>query len=237
MSRICFLFNLVMHFLVINGNSVSCPAFPEFAGHNGIQQDTTPDNQILYNGRIWRNLYTGVKEDQFLFSREFLPGTVTMRGKTFSDIRIRYDIFKDEILIPGNPGGIIQLNKEMVDSFSILFQNKSYQFVRIPDDSLTGLEGYINILYRGEHTLFVRYSKKIGKLADEGKYDKFYQVSKIYIFKDGILHQVNSKKSLIKFLRGNNTAIRNFIKMNKIKISIKYPASFIPVLSYLDNLR
>ncbi len=226
-----------MLILVINGNSVTCPADHEFAGRNELQQDTIPDNQILYNGRIWRNLYTGVNENQFLFSGEFLPGTVTMRGKTFSNIRIRYDIFKDQILIPGNPEGILQLNKEMVDSFSILFQNKNYQFIRIPDDSLTGPEGYYNVLYRGKHALYVKYSKKIGKLADEGKYDKFYQISRIYLFKNGILHQVNSKNNLIKLLREDNTAIRNFININKIKISKEYPASFIPVLNYLDTLR
>jgi hypothetical protein len=237
MSRICFLCILFMNFQTINGNPGSCPAFPEFAGFNELKQDTLPDNQILYNGRVWRNLNTSVKENQFLFSREFLPGSVTMRGKTFSNIWIKYDIFKDEILTPGDQGKILQLNKEMVDSFSLFFQNIRYQFVKIRGDSLTGLEGYCNILYRGKYSLYVKYIKKIGKLAEEGKYDKFYQINKIYLFKDGVPHPVTGKNDLVKLLSKNKTAIRNFTSKNNITVSKENPASFIPVLSYMETLK
>jgi hypothetical protein len=237
MSRIFLFYILFMNFLTINGTYGTCPAVNAFDNADLSLQDSIPDNQTLFNGRVWRNLYTSVKEDQFLFSREFLPGSVTMRGKTFSNIKIRFDIFKDEILIPGNPGGILQLNKEMVDSFSILFKNKRYQFTRIPVDSLTGLEGYCNVLYNGKHALYVKYSKKIEKLADEGKYDKFYQISRIYLLKDNIFHPVSSKNDLIKLLSEDRAAIRNFINKNKITVSKESPESFIPVIGYLDTLR
>jgi hypothetical protein len=226
-----------MNFLIVNGNSGPCTVYPEFAGFNELQRDTIPDNQILYNGRVWRNLNTNVKENQFLFSREFLTGSVTMRGKTFSNIRIKYDILKDEILTPGNPGKILQLNKEMVDSFSLLFNNIKYQFVKIQGDSLSGLEGYCNILHRGKYPLYVKYVKKIGKLADEEKYDKFYQINRIYLIRNGLLHPVSGKNDLVKLLSEDKVAIRNFINKNNITISKEDPASFITVLSYLETLR
>ena len=49
---------------------------------------------------------------------------------------LKYDIFKDELLTPVDPGGILQLNKEMIDSFSLSFQNKTYRFEKIQEDSL-----------------------------------------------------------------------------------------------------
>jgi len=226
-----------MNLLIINGNPGLCSAYSDFAGFNELQVDTIPDNQILYNGRVWRNLYTNVKETQFLFSREFLTGSVTMRGKTFSNIMIKYDILKDEILTPGSTGKILQLNKEMVDSFSLLFNNIKYQFVKIQGDSLSGPEGYCNILHRGIYSLYVKYVKKIGKLADEGKYDKFYQINKIYLFRNGVPYPVSSKNDLVKLLSGDKASIRNFINKNNITISKDYPESFIPVLSYLETQR
>jgi hypothetical protein len=95
------------------------------------QQDTTKENQVLYNGRIWRNLYYMVQGDQFLFSKEFLPGSLSISGKTFPNILLKYDIFSDEILTPIDSGKILQLNKELIDSFSVIFQNKKYRFTKI----------------------------------------------------------------------------------------------------------
>lgn len=140
-------------------------------------------------------------------------------------------------MTPGSVGGILQLNKEMVDSFSVIFQNKRYQFIRIPYDVVTGLEGYCNVLYNGKHALYAKYGKKIDKLAVEGKYDRFYQVTRIYLLKDGTFHLLRSKNDLMRLLKENKTEIRNFIIRNKLMISKEYPASFIPVISYLDTMR
>ena len=60
-----------------------------------IQGRDTVEIQILYNGRAWRNLYYKVKGDQFLFSNEFLSGTVTIDDRTFSNLNLRYDIYDD----------------------------------------------------------------------------------------------------------------------------------------------
>jgi hypothetical protein len=199
--------------------------------------DTLPDNQILYNGRVWRDLFFNVEDDQFLFSKEFLPGSVTMRGRTYSGIRIMYDIYKDEILIPYKPVGILQLNKEMVDSFYVLYREKKYNFMRISGDSMDVLDGYYNILYKGRTSLYVRYVKKIEKFADGGKYDKFYQLIRIYLIKDGIVHQITGKKDLTGVFVDDKKAIRKFIKGNKLRISKENAESFVPVLGFIDSLK
>src|SRR5512133_1483686 len=72
--------------------------------------DSISGNQLLYNGRIWRDLYVAVREDQFLFSNEFLPGKVTMNGKSFPVSKLKYDIHNDEIITVTEKGLILQLN-------------------------------------------------------------------------------------------------------------------------------
>ena len=95
---------LISHFL--NSSFVSGEVFSS----NLLSRDTIRENQILYNGKVWRNLYTNVKGDQFLFANTYLPGSVSMNGKTFKDLNIKYDIYNDEIIIPKNNGLILQLN-------------------------------------------------------------------------------------------------------------------------------
>jgi hypothetical protein len=206
------------------------------AGFNISEQDTLNGNQILYNGRLWRNLYLRIKEDQFLYSDEFLTGSVTIDGNPFKNIKIKYDIYTDEIITPTTHGSFLQLNKELVNSFNIIFQNKTYYFTKIPADSLKGLKGYVNVLYEGKNSLYVKYKKEIELLAVESKYDMFYQTYRIYFVKNGIVHTLNSKGDLLRILDKDKVQVRDFIKKNRLRISKKRPESFIPVIAYYDSI-
>lgn len=201
-----------------------------------IQPDTFRENQILYNGRIWRNINYMVENDQFLFTATFLPGSLAINGKTFVNRSIKYDIYNDEILTPIEAGKILQLNKEMVDSFSVSFQNRTYHFVRLPENSPEGLKGYVHVLYKGETALYIKYVKKIDRPSVEHKRDKFYQINRVYFVKDTKAHLINNKKDLLGVLKGNKVQIRDFVRMNRLRISKTKPESFIPVIRYCDSI-
>jgi hypothetical protein len=185
---------------------------------------------------VWRNLYYNVKGDQFLFSTDFLPGSVTINGNSYKNILINYDIYNDEILTPKNPRSIIQLNKEMVDSFTLVFGGKTYRFVNAQEDSLPVIKGYVKVLYKGKSALYVKYKKEIEPLAVEEKYDLFYRTYRIYLLKEGTVHQISNKSDLLKVLQEDKTRIKNFMKKDRLKVSKKDPDSFIPVIRYYDNL-
>jgi hypothetical protein len=198
------------------------------------KQDTLKENQILYNGREWQNQYYLVRGDQFLFSNDFLPGSVIIRGKKFMNLNIKYDLYNDEILIPNEVGGTLQLNKELVDSFSLSFRNKTYWFTRMPEDKL---KGYVNILYKGKSALYIKYSEYIKKLAVEGMYDKFYPEKRIYFVRNDIVNRLTGKSDMIRLLADQKNQIKDFIKKNKLIIDRDDPETFIPVIRYSDTIR
>lgn len=202
--------------------------------NNSISNDTLKHNQTLYNGRIWRNLHYRVEGHQFLFSDSFLPGSIVVRGKEFSGVILKYDAFRDEVLIPLNTGRILQLNKEMVDSFIIFWQNKKYLFAKPGEDKETG---YFNVVYKNKSAIYVKYSKRIEILAEQGKVDKFYQTMQIFIEKDSIMHPVSGRRDLMKILKDDKDLIRFFLRNSRQKISKNSPDSFIPLIQYLDNNR
>jgi hypothetical protein len=206
------------------------------ASDTEIFQDTIPDNQVLFNGQLWINLFYMVKEDQFLFSKDFLQASLTMKGQTFTNVNIRYDIYNDEIQMPLDSGRILQINKEMVDSFSLPFQNKVYKFIRTPKDNFSGPSGYVNIIYKGKSALEVKYLKKIDRPKIEGKEDNFYQLNRVYFVKDGLFYQVKNKKDLYSVLREFKKQLRDYMKKNKIRVSKNLPESFIPVIRYYDSI-
>jgi hypothetical protein len=218
----CFLFTL-------DGFGQSLPLGPG-------QEDPLKEDQILFNGKLWFNHYYHVRGDQFFLSKSYLPGSLTINGKFYKNIGIIYDIYNDEIIIKTNLGNLLQLNKEMVDSFTLFSGNIKNRFINIREDSLLGVKGYVNVMYSGKSGLLVKYKKEIELQAVDDKYDLFFQTYKIYLVKDGIAHQINNKNDILNVLDEKKAQIKDFVKRNKIKVSKKDPQSFIPVIKYYDTL-
>jgi hypothetical protein len=198
--------------------------------------DTVKESQILFNGKMWRNLYYRVKGDQYLFSSGLLPGDLTISGKKFQNLQLRYDIYNDEIMTSANNGIIIQLNKEMVDSFSFTFLMRKYSFIKVSVDTVKGFTGYINLIYKGKSDLCVKYTKEISLLAVEKKYDLFNQSHRIFLVTDKGIHSVMRAGDIYKAVPEYKEQIKNYIKKNKITLSKDDPDSFIPVIRFYDTL-
>jgi hypothetical protein len=199
--------------------------------------DSISGNQLLYNGRIWRDLYVSIREDQFLFSNEFLPGNVIMNGKSFKVSKLRYDILNDEIITVTEKGLILQLNKEMVDGFTITYKTRDYNFLKLVSDSLNKLDGYYHVMYKGKSALYVMYYKEISKRGPGKNYEDFVQSDRIYVLKDDIIHQVRNRNDFNKLLSDKKHEIKEYMHGNSLKINRKDPDSFVPVLQYYDSLR
>jgi hypothetical protein len=236
MNKYIFLFIFILNFLV--GSLLYGAASDEYGSDSFrmSQQDTLQAKQILYTGKVWRKYFNRIEGDQFLFSSDLLPGVVTISGKSFGNINIRYDIYNDEILTPVNNWAFLQINKEKVDSFNFFFHNKVFHFANIRQDSLEGIKGYVNVLYKGETSLYVKYKKEIDHFAVENKFDKFYETHIIYLVKDNIAYPITGKRDLLRISGEYQVQIKNFIKKSKLKISKKKPESFIPVVAFYESI-
>lgn len=196
--------------------------------------DTIKDVQLMFIGRIWIDEYTKVDGDQFLFGNEFVKGSVSMNRIEFDNILLRYDIYEDELTAINEKGLILRLNKEMLDSFSFRINDNLMKFIRA--DSIEGISGYVNVLYPGQTALYVKYRKHIELLAVDQKVDRFYQVRKNYLVKDGFARSFAGKLEFFRLLDDKKHELKQFIKKNNLSISRKKPESFIPVLRYYDSL-
>jgi hypothetical protein len=229
---------LIITLFVYSAGSGICAVVPEksFYSSNTTDQDSVQERQQLYNGMIWTNRYHRIEGDQFLFSGFFLPGTVSINGRTFQNVKIKYDILEDQIITPVNIEDILQLNKEMVDSFSISYEDKIYRFINIRNDTLKEISGYVNILYKGLSSFYVKHKKTITPYFTEKSDGNFVENDVMYLVKDHQAFPVNGTKSLMKVLHADTKVFRNFIKKNKLRISQKNPESFVPVIRFYDSI-
>jgi hypothetical protein len=236
MSRISKSLAFLFLFFIGTKLSGTIPTVTETTIYHETVKDTIKDRQILYNGRVWTNKYRRIEGDQFLFSEFFLPGSISINGRTFSNLRIKYNILSDELLTPLNGEYILQLNKEMVDSFSIRFESKLYRFTKTAADTLKGFNGYVNILYTGKSALYVKFKKEIFTSVTDKSDGKFNQVNRIYYVRDNSVFLINKVSDLYGIMVASKEQIRNYIRENKLKVTKKIPESFIPVIKYSDSL-
>jgi hypothetical protein len=237
MSRIFLFLIFINGPFVIFGNYLYCIPSRSTIELSSDDQDTLTRNQLLYNGRVWRNTYTGVRGDAYLFTKEFLNGSVTINGKSFDNISLLYEIHKDEVLTVSGRKIIILLNKEMVNSFNIEYNNRTYRFVNSADTPFELPDGYSNVLYEGNTGIYVKYRKVIDPRAVENRYDAFRQLQKMYVIVDSVAMPVNSKGQFFSlFSKEDAQALKSFVKREKLKITVKDPYSFIPVARYYDAL-
>jgi hypothetical protein len=86
--------------------------------------DVYGSDPLLYNGKYYTFFYPpNTKDNQYLTDRQFEPGTVTLRGVTYKDILLNYDIYNQELLMEytGKPAytRVIILSDAWLESFSI----------------------------------------------------------------------------------------------------------------------
>lgn len=225
----------VLFFIICCGISPeSTQATPKYS--TVIQQDP-PDRQLLLNGRIWRNQYSKVEGHQFFLTNTFLKGSVIFNGRKFDNLDLQYDITNDELILRPESHPIILMNKEMVDSFDLFFENRNYHIVNAGTDTFSLLKGYVNVLYYGPSTLYVKYTKKIRPLAVDGRYDLFFQEHHVYLRKGPEIFSVRGRRKLLKLLGDKKKEIRHYMKNRRLKLMLKDPGTLVPVLEYYDSIR
>ena len=202
-----------------------------------VIQQSPSEKKLLLNGRIWRNEYSKVTGDQFFLTDTYLKGSVTFNGRRFEDLDLKYDIYNDELILRIESYPVIFMNKEMVDSFSLYSGNRIYNVINMGIDTTGILRGYVNVLYDGPSSLYVKYTKKIQPLAVDGKYDLFFQEHQVYLRKGSEIVPVEGKRKLMNLLEDKKKEIRDWLRGNRIKVRQKDPGTYTPVLEFYDRIR
>jgi len=235
MNRTCLLIFFLLTIFAVND---MCGLAPYPSGNSLRQfsdQDTVRPRQLLFTGKLWENEYHRIKGDQFVFSNIFMPGAVFINGRQFNNLTLKYDIYSDELLVPKNPSEIVQLNKEVVDSFSLFVDDKEFKFIKTSRDTLKHFTGYVNLVYKGKSALYVKYKKEIASFVSDLYLGEFYSSIRLFLVKGDIVFQISNPYDIAAIYNMDKTEVRHFFKKNKIKISGKNPESFKSVLEFCEG--
>lgn len=155
---------------------------------------------LLYNGKKYSFfLPSSAAGHQYLISEDFLAGEVTVKGKTYSDLIMNYDIYNQQLLLKyedeNGAINIIELSKAWMESFRLA--NMVFLCLDVGDGprfyQVNG-DGRVRILYHWKKDF------KLGHDAGPVNYTFTPGTRTTYLYVDGRLTSFRGKKGLVKLL-------------------------------------
>jgi hypothetical protein len=192
----------------------------------------------LYNGTEYvdyRKSY--FKGDQFFVSKAAVRGNIFYDGTWYTQVPMLYDIVTDEVMVPHNNSGLLmKLITGKVDTFQL----HGHTFVRLQGDSAgQGLPapGFYDLLYSDNTQFLARRSKNMqDKATSTGMEGKFMVGDKLYIRKDGIYHQVSSKRSVYNVFKDKRKQLQQYASAQGLKFRKEKEEAILALTTYYDSL-
>ncbi|GAB4004098.1 hypothetical protein GCM10028808_01080 [Spirosoma migulaei] len=172
----------------------------------------------VYEGNGYINHDHRIKIHPYYLVDSLQAGTITYNDVHYHDVRMLYDIVRDELAIQPPEGGYrLQLNSNKISTFTI----GQHQFTRLIGDSALGVRtGFYEILYNGKAKVLAHRVKTVHEDISSGTYKADYLFKdRFYIQKEGNYHEVKTKGSFLALFPDQAKALRKYLRANRLKFN------------------
>ncbi|GAA3563840.1 hypothetical protein GCM10022395_12980 [Snuella lapsa] len=177
---------------------------------------TQTQNNEVYNGLEYVDLDRRLSPDDHKFYGSFnlIPGSVIYNRQPYYNLKLKYDLLEDVVVVHFIDANHIRLNSKLVTSFAIGDNNA---FVRLPfRKSLASFygHGFFKEAYKGNgYSLYIKYiKKKVEKIKDQKIYSVFND-SEVYVIQNGeTFFEASRIKEVTKAIPEKEDLIKLFYK-------------------------
>lgn len=214
-----------------------------FSEVNAQQQTTGSDNvygsdPLLYNGKFYTYYPPlGTEGNQYFTDRIFETGSAIIRGVTYNDLLLNYDIFNQQLVLKykQNTGAnsLIIISDAWLTAFNI--GGLDFEIITAPDTvkqifQVIG-KGPARILYYWEKELEL--NNMIGAqnyvFSSPRKEMNLFNGSRILLYR-------NNKSFYSLFDTGNSNAIKEYLRVNRIKVKRSSDSAISELINYCNTL-
>lgn len=194
--------------------------------------------------RTWDNRYQGIKGHPFVKNSWESARVVSVDGKVYSDVPLKYDVYSNLIVIKNSKGD--SLITEVFNFQEFTWKNTQVTFVKEPLLDAKNPKNYGKLyeqLFKGNKITLLKNHRKILLQADyQGGYNANRRYDELVDEYDYFLKKNNTsiekiklnEKSLLKALADKEKALKDFLK--KEKLNLKTEPGVIRLLQYYDSL-
>ena len=237
-----FLFSLCMYYAtasLLYCQSESCIPIYTVQEVSLIAEEKYGLDDLLFNGVEYfaENVRANGNPD-FEWDKS-LKTSLFIKGHAYDNTNLHYDIVLDQLILTNVQKNFVEhkilLNSSFVDSFSL----GDHLFINLIDTNENSENrGYFEKIFGGKSMFLKKYTKSFVDTYDlRNRHGKFSpQSSTCFIYNQGILIKVNSKKKLLSFYISHKKQIREFLRKNKIRYKKASNSNLLKLMTYCDDI-
>ena len=175
---------------------------------------------MLYNGRYYTFFSPlNARGNQYLNNRGFESGTVTLRGVTYTDILLNYDIFNQQLLLEYSaaPGisQVIILSDAWIEKFSI--KDRNFAVIKVAENE----KHFFQEIGKGQFRILYFWKKHMHLESVVGGTRMTFSkpLREMNLFTEGKIVRYQDNKSFSNLFRpGNKEKLREYIRDHRINV-------------------
>ncbi|MFN8206448.1 MAG: hypothetical protein U0T82_03455 [Bacteroidales bacterium] len=192
----------------------------------------------VFNGQVYVNPNPGARGTPFLFDETFQSGSVTIRGKEYTPLLLRFDTFGQWIVVryENRFGGMREL--KMSDAWIEHFTLGDRFFTRysMPD----GKRIYLQLLGTGNRKIGIYWSKELLFNATNINPGYYFSPDKkaVYLVWENELRKFKNNKSFLKlFPKEEQEKLATYLSKNSIDIRKASEKTLLQLINYCNTLK
>ena len=196
-------------------------------------------NLMVFTGSYYFDKNLGINGHPFFMNNYWEIGTIVYEGQQYDSIEIRYDIYRDLLLIKYIDKHSyvmpIELQSSKVEEFIIM----GHHFLRLEEDTLSDFKtGFFDLLQEGEKSKVIAKRKKeiSSTHISDNQLKEYFLNDKLYIISGHDYFEIKGKKSLLTVLSDRKNEVKEFLKTNKARFRKDHERQLIEVVIYYNSI-
>jgi hypothetical protein len=175
---------------LLNNSNLYSQSNKEESFHNWFDNSVGKENLNINNGPSYRDNYVTIGDNNMYYiANKFMKGNVTYDGQTYYDLNIKYDTYRDQLII--NPLG-----------------ESKYSSIALIQDKISAFT------VNGKN--FIKLNKEVSPLSQlTTGYYELNVLREGFIFYNNTYYTSNSKSEVLKIFPTLKKQINDFYAMNR----------------------
>lgn len=194
-------------------------------------------DQSLINGILYYNRYPHCKGVPYLMSDDFVDGELTVQGKIYPDVKIRYDILSQYVEIAyinmQGSGNWLFTVADHVEAFQV----GEYQFLKLNLDGQSGK--FYQVIRTGLFTCYIHWEKRLLPLQNDQVFTRaFSEIDATNRLEmDGEINIFKNRKTFLELFPLNlQSEIKRLLRKNRIKFRHPSPDEMVRNMNLVADL-
>ena len=196
-------------------------------------------DDLLVHGKIYYQDFPLAEGHPYFLDKDWLPGIIFIKGKTFSGLEIKYDLDMDRVVLNtrDKKGAFVDLMLNSVVIDSLYIKDHFFISTRIMDASADRVS-FLEIVNRNEPMMLIRHEKEfLDDYSDRHPHGWYRDPTrKLFIYSHGALADVTGKGAFLKYFEPQKKNIKQYLKKNKIRYKKASQRQLFDLMEYCSQV-